>query len=257
MKNTILGYSQEQAIKLGLDFVDLSILRWLQDFYPKMSKKIIEGKEFAWIKYAYFIQDMPILGLNSKSAFASRLRKLESVGLIDKKCLKNEDGTFSMVRVTEMIGVVIEITGGCDENVNGGCDENVNQNNQSTNINKSTNISFNEKTKTDPFINSIKDIYIKKYSEIMGKKPYLTFNECNKLIELSECIDNFVETIPIAIERLKKLDFKNINYIPSSSWLLQENNYTKILNGEFGEETDHLEMARKKLMENLKNNGGV
>ena len=257
MKFTVMGYSQEQAIKLGLDLVDLAILRWLQDFYPKMSKKIIDGKEYAWIKYSYFIQDMPILGLNSKSAFASRLRKLEEVGIIDKECVKNSEGTFSMVRVTEMIGVMIEIIGGCDENVNGGCDENVNQNNTSTNINNSTKISFREKTKTDPFQNTIKNTYIKVYKEIMGKKPYLTFNECNKLIELSEYIDDFAETIPIAIERLKKLDFKDINYIPSSSWLLKDNNYTKILNGEFGEETDHIEMARKKLMENLKNNGGV
>lgn len=42
MKYTIHGYSQEHSIKSGLDYLDLGILRWIQDFYPAMKKTIFQ-----------------------------------------------------------------------------------------------------------------------------------------------------------------------------------------------------------------------
>ena len=110
--------------------------------------------------------------------------------------------------------------------------------------------------KVDPFFNSVKEVYINQYEKIMGKKPYLTLNECNKLLELDESIENFAQTIPTAIERLKKIKFKDIDFIPSSSWLLKENNYTKILNGEFEkneDKTSHLQAVLERMR--ARNNG--
>ena len=44
MKYTIHGYSQEKSIESGLDYLDLGILRWIQDFYPAMKKTIFQNK---------------------------------------------------------------------------------------------------------------------------------------------------------------------------------------------------------------------
>jgi DNA replication protein DnaD len=110
--------------------------------------------------------------------------------------------------------------------------------------------------KVDPFFNSVKEVYVNQYEKIFGKKPYLTLNECNKLLELDESIENFAQTIPTALERLKKIKFKDIDFIPSSSWLLKENNYTKILNGEFEkseDKTSHLQAVLERMR--ARNNG--
>ena len=55
MKYTIHGYSQEKSIENGLDYLDLGILRWIQDFYPAMKKTIFQNKEYGWFSYSYFL----------------------------------------------------------------------------------------------------------------------------------------------------------------------------------------------------------
>ena len=62
MKYTIHGYSQEKSIENGLDYLDLGILRWIQDFYPAMKKTIFQNKEYGWFSYSYFLNELPIIG---------------------------------------------------------------------------------------------------------------------------------------------------------------------------------------------------
>jgi hypothetical protein len=42
-----------------------------------------------------------------------------------------------------------------------------------------------------------------------------------------------VELIPSAISRLKNIDFKDIDFKPTATWLLKGNNFERVMNGEF------------------------
>ena len=95
MKYTVEGFNQEKAIEYGLDLTDLLILRWIVDFFPKMSKKNIEGKEFAWIDYKTILEDMPILGFTSKDRLYRKLKEMAKKGILIHKGIKNKEGSFS------------------------------------------------------------------------------------------------------------------------------------------------------------------
>ena len=47
------------------------------------------------------------------------------------------------------------------------------------------------------------------------------------------------EIIPIAISKLKKISFNDINFKPGANWLLKSNNFERIMNGEFDTEDDN------------------
>jgi hypothetical protein len=106
MKYTIEGFSQEAALAMRttitengntktikLDIVDLTILRWIIDFYPNMKKTIIDGTEYAWVDYKAFIEDMPLLGLSNQSLY-KRCIKMVQLGVLKHKTVRNK-GTFS------------------------------------------------------------------------------------------------------------------------------------------------------------------
>lgn len=106
MKYTICGFSQAEALKMSrienrngkdvrvsIDSTDLLILRWFVDFYPRMKKTIIEGREFAWLRHSELERDMPILGISARSCVA-RMKKLVSFGILDYRFLKH-GGTWS------------------------------------------------------------------------------------------------------------------------------------------------------------------
>lgn len=106
MKYTIEGFSQEAALSMRttitenghtktikLDIVDLTILRWIVDFYPNMKKTIIDGTEYAWVDYTAFIEDMPLLGLSNQSLY-KRCIKMVQLGVLKHKTVRSK-GTFS------------------------------------------------------------------------------------------------------------------------------------------------------------------
>lgn len=106
MKYTIEGFSQEAALAMQttitenghtktikLDIVDLTILRWIVDFYPNMKKTIIDGTEYAWVDYTAFIEDMPLLGLSNQSLY-KRCIKMVQLGILKHKTVRSK-GTFS------------------------------------------------------------------------------------------------------------------------------------------------------------------
>ena len=76
-----------------MDCTDLVILRWLVDFWPRMIKVEIGGVQYAWLSYKDAIKDMPLLGVK-KAAFALRLKKMVSFGILTHKTVKS-NGTFS------------------------------------------------------------------------------------------------------------------------------------------------------------------
>lgn len=106
MKYTLEGFSQEAALSMRaditengktktikLDAIDLIIIRWIIDFYPKMKKTIIEGAEYAWLDYSTFIEDMPLLGLSRQSLY-KRCMKMVQLGVLKHTTVRS-GGTFS------------------------------------------------------------------------------------------------------------------------------------------------------------------
>ena len=114
MKYTIEGFNQKAAMNitaekdgktLKLDCTDLIILRFFVDFYPNMTKKIIDGKEYAWVNYQHILDDMPLLNIGKRSLM-DRFKKL-----VDRKVLSHityrENGTFSYYGFGENYSLLI------------------------------------------------------------------------------------------------------------------------------------------------------
>jgi hypothetical protein len=75
--------NQAAAVELGdVDIVDCAIIEWLRDICVSQSPRIKEQrtKGYTWVSYQYAIDDMPLLGLNSKPAFRKRLQAIINKG---------------------------------------------------------------------------------------------------------------------------------------------------------------------------------
>lgn len=107
MKYTIEGYSQQIAIKLGLNIEDIIILRWIQDFQPLMVKKIIDNEEYIHINYLKLLEDLPILSFNSKRSLIRKLENFEKLQLLKRKCIKDKNGTHSYIKLTNKMSILI------------------------------------------------------------------------------------------------------------------------------------------------------
>lgn len=120
MRYTICGYNQQVALNmhkkaiqggkerdLSLDATDLLILRWFADFYPNMSKRTINSKEYAWVSYAAILEDFPLLNIK-KAAIAERLKKMALLGILEHATVR-EQGTFAFFTFGEMYMNLIAI----------------------------------------------------------------------------------------------------------------------------------------------------
>lgn len=99
---------------------------------------------------------------------------------------------------------------------------------------KENNISYLEK-KADPFINPSKDFFLNESEKVFNKRPRLNPAECNRIIEIASDNSDFKEVLPIALNKLAniKWEFKDGIKKPNVNWLLKDNNFERILNGEF------------------------
>lgn len=85
----------------------------------------------------------------------------------------------------------------------------------------------------DPSINSFKIFFSEEYKKLFGTKPFLSFQDSTRIVELASEYDNFKEIIPEALMRLKNINFEDIDFRPSANWLLKGNNFERVMNGEF------------------------
>lgn len=108
MKFTVLGSNQRKAVEFGLDLKDLVIIEWMQKFWPKMKKKIIDGKEYGWVKYDALLKDYPLLEINAKKVLYRRMKAMEDLGILDHRGVKDETGSFSYYRLTEKVLELID-----------------------------------------------------------------------------------------------------------------------------------------------------
>lgn len=80
--------NQVVAVELGdVDVIDCIIIEWLRDICVSQSPRIVEQRlaGYTWVSYQYAIDDLPLLGLNSKEAFRKRLQKLLEKGYFSAK----------------------------------------------------------------------------------------------------------------------------------------------------------------------------
>ena len=98
---------------------------------------------------------------------------------------------------------------------------------------------INKVKKLDPYINPIKSFFLEEYQKVFGNKPMLSNQDCNRIVELAADNENIRELIPLAIARLKCINFGDIGFKPTANWLLKENNFERVINGEFGKKTPH------------------
>lgn len=140
MKYTIEGFNQAYATTLTaettingktvtrkIDCTDLVLLRWFVDFYPKMKKVEIDGKQYAFVSHKKVLDDIPILGVTPK-AIIDRMKKMVFFGILDYKFLK-DNGSISVYGFGENYIHLVESpiqqqTTGCANN-EGGSSSNV------------------------------------------------------------------------------------------------------------------------------------
>ena len=162
MKYSILGFNQEIvcAIKkdvqtdngnikhLCLDVIDLLILKDVSDFMnrSKIIKLTIDDKIYFSITHKCILEDLPILGIK-KQALKDRIDKMVQLGILDKKVVRDNGGTWVGYRTTKVYedliysnnnqdGVYLTTRGGCS-GLHGGGVVDYNPNNTIT-INNST-----------------------------------------------------------------------------------------------------------------------
>lgn len=97
MKYTIEGFSQEEAIKIGLDVIDLALLRWIIDFHSTgaMEMRHFEEKSFFWVCYDALLRDMPILGINNNTSLGRRFKRMVKSGLLEFRIFQTKHGSKS------------------------------------------------------------------------------------------------------------------------------------------------------------------
>lgn len=105
-----------------------------------------------------------------------------------------------------------------------------------------------EKEINDPYVNPYVNIFKKEYKNNFNARLYLTAQERTKIIELASDIEDFKDTIPIVIEKLKNIDFGFENFTPNVNWLLKDSNYTAVLNGTY----DKQESAEARIIRELR-----
>jgi uncharacterized phage protein (TIGR02220 family) len=102
MKYTVMGFSQEKLIELGLDMKDAMILRYFIDFKDtkKMRCEVIDGETYHWVKYEGIAEEYPILKLSNEDSVYRRLKKLVKASILKHKTIKNK-GTYSYYALGE------------------------------------------------------------------------------------------------------------------------------------------------------------
>lgn len=102
MKFTYMGFSQKVAVDMGLDLIDLAILRYFIDFKDSGSMliEIIENEKYYWVKYEGIISANPIFNIKSKDAVARRMKNMTDKEIL-KRYIKKEKGTFTFYTVGE------------------------------------------------------------------------------------------------------------------------------------------------------------
>ena len=207
MKFTIMGFNQKQAIAMNLDLTDLMLLNWLKDFYHAMEKTIVNNQQYAWVNYQYILDDIPIIGIESKRSLARRFDKLCEKKLVKKHVTNTKNqikGTYTYFAVNEetinllsnKVGVDSEVQQGCTlESNTGGLESTT-----GVDLKVQPKINLLEDTPTkDTLSNKEKKVALGEFGNV-----YLTEEEIEKLfIVYNESYEDFKRAIDILDEYIE------------------------------------------------------
>jgi len=101
LQKVLYGFSQEAACELGLDLVDLLLLRWFVRFSESgnMVKKEIAGETYYWVNYSGVCDNYPILNVQ-KTVIYRHFKKMADKGILKRYTLK-ANGTYSLYNLDE------------------------------------------------------------------------------------------------------------------------------------------------------------
>ena len=174
------------------------------------------------------------LGL-SQQQIRTAIQKLETTGEITRQVTRNQQGSNTMITINNYNEYQPDNT----TNNTRITLEQHSDNTRVTTTKECKNVKndiecINSEKKFDPFVtNPLIRFFKDEYFRIFNSKPYLTAIERNKLCELSSDIEDFKETIPVVLAKMKDIDFGFDNWKPTASWLLKDSNYTAVLNGTY------------------------
>ena len=102
MRKIVLGYLQEEGIKLGIDLKDLQIIRYIYDFIKLgfVVSREIDGEKFYWIKSSHLLKELPILEIKNCEVLRRRLKNLVELKILDYRLVK-KGGLFTFYRFGE------------------------------------------------------------------------------------------------------------------------------------------------------------
>jgi hypothetical protein len=118
MKFTVLGFSQERMVALGLDLQDALILRYFVDFFAtgRMVKVQSEGKEYVQLSYKALLAEIPIIGITSKDVLKRRFNQMVEAGIMESYTHRVK-GVFSCYRLADDYEALITNTPPSDSKV--------------------------------------------------------------------------------------------------------------------------------------------
>lgn len=111
MRDMILGFNQKACQEMKLDIKDVVILKYMLGVMDseKVVKKVINNKEYCWIKIGAIQEKLYLLEINSRATLRRRIKKLVDNKILDNILLKKE-GTYSYFSKGENLNKLLEGT---------------------------------------------------------------------------------------------------------------------------------------------------
>jgi len=112
-KYTIEGFSQADAVRLGLDATDIVLLRWFVDFAGTGEMESVQQRAqgkvrtFYWVSYPYVLECLPILGIGTERGLRNRLSKLCEAGVLIRHTVRHERGTRAYYAFGKKYGMLL------------------------------------------------------------------------------------------------------------------------------------------------------
>lgn len=240
LKKTVCTNGKQKTIQI--DCTDLVILRWFVDFYPKMKKMIVDGREYAWLTHSKLMNDLPLLDITKRSCI-DRMQKLVEFGVLDYKLIK-DGGTFSLYSFGQnYINLVDKSNDGMQSTNIGGM--------QSTNIGVCSQLHNKDSSIKDSSTNDNKKERKTGYDEILSgievedlRGLYLEYIKMRKMIKapmtdraLTMLIAKVNKLEPNSIERQKLLLETAIINNWKSVYPIKNDTGRATPNGIYGEDT--------------------
>ena len=108
MQKEVVKKGEKRLVTVCVDCTDLCILRWLVNFYPRMTKIHLEDGEWVSISCKKMQTDLPLIDI-SRNAFSERLRKLADFGVLKYRLDKGKVGTRALFAFGENYAKLVEI----------------------------------------------------------------------------------------------------------------------------------------------------